>query len=75
MSDVVPWTMLDDFSPFIIYSEGWLDQSAIHQPNSPALDGYFQRTYHTGHRDGDYLSLSWEGEGISIYGTKRSKWV
>jgi hypothetical protein len=65
--------ILDDFSPLLGYSSDWLNQSAIYQSSDPALDGYYARTYHTMHREQGYMKVFWEGTGIAIYGTKRSK--
>lgn len=76
MSDIPSWSIIDDTSSFLFYSGYWQDQSVPYpDQQTPALDPYYNRTYHTTTGDQNYIKFSWLGSGISVYGTKRAKWV
>ncbi|ODO05388.1 hypothetical protein L198_02081 [Cryptococcus wingfieldii CBS 7118] len=62
---------LDDTSPqFRYFSSGntWVQNHAA----DPAVDRYYKKTFMGTHTDGDYVSLTFNGTAITIYGAKRT---
>lgn len=49
---------IDDSDPTLVYSSGW----GVDSTSDPALDNYFQSTYHATQTLGSNVSLSFSGE-------------
>ena len=68
------YNVIDDFSPYIKYDKGWLDQSALYTTQSDrGLDGYYNRTYHTAHSDSIGFGIMFVGIRVDVFGTLKSK--
>lgn len=49
---------IDDTDATLVYGPGW----GVASPNDPALDNYFENTYHATQTSGMNVSLSFSGE-------------
>jgi len=77
MNDPTGFTVIDDTSPFIQYDSSWTNQLVGYGDDldSPALAGYYNRTYVVSHEDDACIRVAFVGTKISVYGTKRVRYV
>ncbi|ORY35794.1 hypothetical protein BCR39DRAFT_555928 [Naematelia encephala] len=71
-------TTIDDTSPFIVYSSGgeWATDATLNtvmnaSSATEAREPYYNHTYHNTPHDGDTATISFNGDGITAYGSMK----